>query len=123
MVTHTINFGLSTLVSNGSWDAFVAKVAEFTGLNAVNKTQEGSQLIIYANPNSGTCNIQIPDEFMYEDNLVLSIYNLTGVLIQQQTLHLEENKVLLNLEAEAKGVYMATLSNGKTVYSGKIIFE
>lgn len=120
---NTINFGLSTLVSNGSWDAFVAKVAEFTGLNAVNKTPEGSQLIIYANPNSGTCNIQIPDEFMYEDNLVLSIYNLTGVLIQQQTLHLEENKVLLNLEAEAKGVYMATLSNGKTVYSGKIIFE
>ena len=36
---------------------------------------------------------------------------------------MEENKISINLEAEAKGIYNVTLSNGKKSYAGKIIFE
>jgi hypothetical protein len=32
-----------------------------------------------------------------------------------------EGKIKLNLEAEAKGVYNVTLSNGKKSYNGKIV--
>lgn len=119
----TLNFGSFTLNGPENGDVLTCKVAPFTGMNGVNKSSGNSQLYIYANPNSGQCNIQIPEDLMNEDALVLSIYNLDGLLIQQQTLYLAEDKISLNLQAEAKGVYVATLTNGKQMYSGKIIFE
>jgi hypothetical protein len=36
---------------------------------------------------------------------------------------MNENKVRVSLEAEAKGIYNVTLSNGKKSYGGKIVFE
>jgi hypothetical protein len=33
------------------------------------------------------------------------------------------NEILLDIEAQATGVYIATLSNGKKVNKGKIVFE
>lgn len=117
-----IDFGITTLESNGSCDAWVAKLSSFAlNIKEAEKTNKG--LLIYANPTTGNCNIQVPDDFLYEDNLVLSIYNLNGQLIQQQSLVMNQEKVALNLEAEAKGVYTAVLSNGKKSYTGKIIFE
>ena len=82
-----------------------------------------NSLVIYANPNEGKCNITIPDEFKHEKNLTLSIYDNTGKLIQQGTVEMNEDKVRVNLEAEAKGIYNVTLSNGKKNYGGKIVFE
>jgi hypothetical protein len=34
-----------------------------------------------------------------------------------------EDKVQINLQEEAKGIYFIKLSNGAKSYSGKIIFE
>ena len=82
-----------------------------------------NQLIIYANPTTGKCNINVPDEFLNEPNLTLSIFDNSGKLIQQQKLEMIENKIKLDLDAEAKGIYTALLSNGKKSYSGKIVFE
>lgn len=69
------------------------------------------------------CKITLPDDFKYEENLVLSIYNSSGELIRQQKLEMTEGKISLNLEAEAKGLYNVILSNGHKNYSGKIVFE
>jgi len=58
-----------------------------------------------------------------ETNLVLSIYDNAGKLIQQKTLEMNDGNIKLNLEQEAKGVYNVVLSNKKKSYNGKIVFE
>ncbi len=62
-------------------------------------------------------------DFVIEKNLILSIYNNTGKLIQQKTLEMNEGNIKLNLEQVAKGVYNVVLSNKKKSYNGKIVFE
>ena len=81
------------------------------------------EIEIYPNPTPGQFNINVPDEFLHERNLVLSIYDNTGKLVQQQKMEMSDNKIKLNLEAEAKGIYHAVLSNGDKSYNGKIVFE
>jgi len=44
-------------------------------------------------------------------------------MIQQTQVIMNEDKVRVNLEAEAKGIYNVTLSNKKKSYQGKIVFE
>jgi type IX secretion system substrate protein/photosynthesis system II assembly factor YCF48-like protein len=82
-----------------------------------------NQLIIYANPTKGTCNVTIPEEFQHEKNLTLQIFDNTGKLLQQTKVEMQQEKVKVNLEEEAKGVYNVILSNGKKSYNGKIVFE
>ena len=65
----------------------------------------------------------MPDDFVNEKNLVLSICDNKGKLIQQKTLQMNEGNIKLNLEQEVKGVYNVTLANKKKSYSGKIVFE
>ncbi|MEI2758492.1 MAG: T9SS type A sorting domain-containing protein [Bacteroidia bacterium] len=65
----------------------------------------------------------MPDDFVNEKNLVLSICDNKGKLIQQKTLQMNEGNIKLNLEQEAKGVYNVVLSNNKKSYNGKIVFE
>jgi hypothetical protein len=48
---------------------------------------------------------------------------MQGVVEQQQELYMEDDKIKLKPEAEAKGIYTDTLSNGKKVYTGKIVIE
>ena len=101
---------------------FLAKSDAITGIGG-REINPNNQLIIYANPNAGKCNITVPDDFLHEKKLTLSIYDNMGRLIQQKTLEMIEGKIKLNLEAEAKGIYNVTLSNGKKSYNGKIVFE
>ncbi len=58
-----------------------------------------------------------------ESDLTLQIYDLKGKLVQQSKVEPSEGKISLNIEAQAKGMYTAILSNGKKSYSGKIVFE
>jgi len=119
---NAVNIGNSDFISYGAQDIFVAKATPITGISEV-RTTANNNLLIYANPTTGKCSITVPDEFLNETNLILSIFDNTGKLIQQQKLEMSENKIKLDLEAEAKGVYTAVLSNGKKSYSGKIVFE
>ena len=80
-------------------------------------------LIIYANPTTGKCNITIPEEFNNEKDLTLQIFDTKGNLIQQTHVEMIDNKIKLNIESEAKGIYNVVLTNGKKNYTGKIIFE
>jgi hypothetical protein len=119
---NTINIGGNSFTAYQGYDIWLAKIDEFTGIGGEERIAN-NQLLIYANPNAGKCNITVPDDFLHEKNLTLSIYDNTGKLIQQKTLEMNDGKIKLNLEAEAKGVYNVTLSNGKKSYNGKIVFE
>ena len=117
-----INIGTTTLTAVYASDVFIAKLDAITVIENVNKSMRNS-LVIYANPNAGKCNITVPDDFLHEKNLTLSIYDNTGKLIQQQTLQMNDGIIKLNLEAEAKGTYSVILSNSSKAYNGKIVFE
>jgi hypothetical protein len=119
---NTVNIGSNTFTSNGYFDVYLAKSDIFTGIGGEGRIAN-NQLIIYANPNAGKCNITVPDDFLHEKKLTLSIYDNTGKLIQQKTVEMNDGKIKLNLEAEATGVYNVALSNGKKSYNGKIVFE
>jgi hypothetical protein len=117
-----INIGSNQFTSHGLWDVFFAKSDAITGLEEVERVAS-NKLHIYANPNSGKCNITIPDEFLNEKYLTLTVFDHSGKVIQQYTLHLNNGKISLDLEAQAAGVYNVTLSNGPKTYSGRIVFE
>jgi hypothetical protein len=109
-----------SLLGSGS-DIYLAKFNASLGNNT--RTAPNNTLIIYANPNKGTCNITIPDDLKSSPNLTLMIYNAQGSLIQKQQIQQLQDKVKLSLDAEAKGMYNVTLSDGYKIYYGKIVFE
>ena len=119
---NTSTFGSQSITSLGDKDIFIAKINAITGLGEAHKVN-GNQLLIYANPTQGKCTITIPDEFINEKNLILSVYDNNGKIIQQKILLMNDDKIKLDLQAEAKGTYNVTLSNKIKSYSGKIVFE
>ena len=119
---NSASFGSTQLTSLGGGNIFVAKSTAITGIGDVQR-KSNNQLIIYANPTTGKCNVTVPDDFLNEKNLLLSIFDNSGKMIQQKSLEMNGDKIKLNLEAEAKGVYNISLSNGRKSYSGKIVFQ
>ena len=102
-------------------DVFLAKANAITGIEE--ERISSNHLLIYANPNAGKCTITVPDAFTNEPYLQLTIFDNSGKVIQQKTVEMNDGKIKLNLEAEAKGMYNVTLGSGKKNYSGKIVFE
>ena len=103
-------------------DNYIAKFDAITGIQTISKPSD-NKLFIYANPTTGLCTIEIPEEFEHEPQLTLFVYDQQGRLLKQAEILMEEEKVKLNLEALAKGMYTAVITNGKKQYSGKIIFQ
>jgi len=87
------------------------------------KSGSGDQLVLYPNPSTGTCNIIIPEEFLLESSLTLSIYDNSGKLLQQIPIENEAESFNVQLEHRAAGVYPVVLSNGRKSYRGKIVFK
>jgi len=114
--------GNTTVTSNGLTDMFVARHDEITGVGELFR-QSNSSLFIYANPTVGKCTITIPDEFNNEQNLILTVMDQSGKVLREYQVEINDGKLRLNLEAEAKGIYLVRLSNGTKYYSGKIVFE
>jgi hypothetical protein len=119
---NTLTIGPNTFTSYGDDDIFVSKCSAITGIDEKARPQQ-SQLLIYANPTTGKCNIKIPDDFRHEKSLVLQIYDNKGTMIQNIPVIMDQEKISFNISAQAKGIYNAILSNGKKSYSGKIVFE
>jgi len=116
------NTVLTTTSTNES-NSFIAKHdGVITGVGKLNYFRN-SELFIYANPSTGICNISIPEELQHEENLTLLVYDNAGKLIMQQAISLQEEKISFNLQAEAKGVYNAILTNGKQKFQGRVVFE
>ena len=106
----------------GDTDFFTAKCSPITGIPDP-KDPLSNALIIYANPTTGQCNVTIPEEFRNEKNLRLQIFDQTGRLVQEARVEMVGDSVKLDISAQAKGIYLAVLSNGKKSFQGKIVFE
>ena len=119
----TISIGNTVLISNGYVDFFTAKRQLPQYGSSIYERQASRYLHIYANPSTGICNISIPEELQHEENLTLLVYDNAGKLILQQVINMQEEKISLNLQAEAKGIYNAILTNGKQKYQGKVVLE
>ena len=120
----TVTIGSQNLSSSNAInpDVFIAKADAITDISGLGRTAN-NQLVIYANPTAGKCSITVPDDFLHEKNLILSVFDNSGKLLQKKELEMNEDKIKLNLESEAKGIYNVILSNGGKSYSGKIIIE
>ncbi len=114
--------GQNTFNSYGSSDVIFIKASAITGIGETKKSKQ-NQLLIFANPNTGKCKITIPEEFIQEKNLTLHVFDSEGKLIQQAPIEKVDGKIKLNIEAQAKGIYNAILSNGKKSYTGKIVYR
>jgi hypothetical protein len=120
--SNNVSIGTNNLNMLGiSSDIYLAKFDATLGNNT--RTAPNNTLVIYANPNNGTCNMTIPDDLKSSPNLTLMIYNAQGSLIQKQQIQQMQDKVKLSLDAEAKGMYNVTLTDGTKMYYGKIVFE
>ncbi|MDL2313133.1 leucine-rich repeat domain-containing protein, partial [Bacteroidales bacterium OttesenSCG-928-B11] len=84
---------------------------------------EDGSLLIYPNPSAGSCRVVIPEIFLGEPLLTLSIYDLSGVLLQQITVPKGNEEIIVDLELKAQGVYVVVMSNGEKSRKGKIMFE
>ena len=121
--SHSITFGsTTTLTSYGQSDVFLAKCDAITGVGEELRLAN-NQLLIYANPTKGICNVTIPDEFKHEHTLNLQVFDLGGKLLQESTLEMQGGEIKINLEQEAKGIYNINLSNRTKTYRGKVVFE
>ena len=96
---NTLVIRSSTFDSRGGSDIFIANCSPIAGLEEPQKNEQN------------------------EKSLRLQIFDNKGRLIQQAAVENAEDKIKLNIEAQAKGMYTAILSNGKKSYSGKIVFE
>ena len=118
----SVTIGSNSFTSYGDYDSYITELDEFTGIKTEARLMN-NQLIIYANPNSGKCNITVPDDFLHEKNLTLQIFNNNGKMIQQKSLEMNEGKIKVSLDEEAKGIYNVILGNGRKSYNGRIVFE
>jgi hypothetical protein len=118
----TISIGSNIFVSHGLDDILITKWSPIIGIVEKN-AQKDNQLFIYANPSNGICNIILPEDLLHEENLEMKIYDGSGKLINNSTLALSSNKIVLNLPDLAHGTYYVVISKEQKKYSGKIIFN
>ncbi len=104
-------------------DLILSKSSQITNINE-NERQQNNSLMIYANPTNGICNILIPDAFKQATStLTLTVFDYTGKVIRSYPISIKEDAIRLNIDTEAAGIYLATISDGQTIYSGRIVFE
>jgi len=110
-------------VSHGQLDAFVAMHDAITGEEEIERHSENS-LEIFANPTNGLCNIKVPADLLSGNyHLSLKLYDSKGNLLQSEEITPQTESLQLNLEQEAKGIYLVTLTDGKKIYSGRVVFQ
>ena len=107
---------------NSIFVAHLDSLSGFTGVQAL--TGGGAQTLhIYANPNNGICTLELPESLQPTQDLLLSVYDNTGQLVQRAPLQFSANGVLLDIRAQARGVYHVELGDGQQRYTGTIVFE
>jgi hypothetical protein len=118
--------GSSAGVDTGPFaDLFIARFDSLSGFTSVPtlKASHLERLHIYANPNNGLCTIELPAAVKPGSDLLLTIHDAMGRVVQQAPLRWSEGTIQLDIRAQAKGIYYAELLDGKQRYSGTIVFE
>ena len=120
--TFTIDFGNGHEITGGA-DIFVAKLGIITGVQSLALPGGEGELLIYANPNQGTCSIDLPQDLLKEQDLVLRIMDAQGRVVQESPLNIGEGTVHLDISSQATGTYVAEVRNATKRYTGRIVFE
>ncbi len=111
----------NTVHKVGMDDGFLIKHTGFT-TGIIEQRVGRNNLFIYANPTTGSCTMKLPEEFRNESILYLTLIDSQGRIIESRTIA-QSKEMRLNLSAYSKGLYYVTLSNGKSIYKGRIVFE
>lgn len=122
----SIDFVDTTLANPGGTNGsfLVAKLGELNWTTSIRSMESTSgELHIYANPNNGLCTIDLPEELRLTDDLMLSVFDNTGQLVQRVPLRYSEQGVRLDIRAQARGIYHVELGDGQQRYTGTIVFE
>lgn len=125
-VLHFLNSTFTPEHLTGGWPSiFIAHLDSLTGFTGVQALTGGGPqaLHIYANPNNGICTLELPESLQPTPDLLLSVYDNTGHLVQRAPLQFSENGLVLDIRAQARGVYHVELGDGQQRYTGTIVFE
>jgi hypothetical protein len=118
---NTNTFAGESVTSYGFEDVLLAKLDLSLGVQSL--TVDGNDgLSIYANPNQGSFQIQVPDGLVNSPHLELRIYDATGRLVLAQPMGAEDHPQF-DLYGIGSGFYAVTLSNGQRVYHGNMVVE
>lgn len=112
----------NTYTTHGWEDIIVAKDDKITGISEF-KSAETEALVIYANPNQGSFRVKIPDAFLHEHDLILSVYDNAGRMVRMQSLNMQEEHPRMDVFDVGKGLYTVTLAKGDRSYSGSMVVE
>jgi len=107
----------------GGGDIFIAKHDIITDI-ATSKTDEtGNGLIIYANPNKGSFNVEVPSEVTNLNGAVLLVYDNQGKETANFSLDNNTTHPRFDISNAAKGMYVIKLTQGNKTYTGKLVVE
>jgi len=116
-----ITMGNMTYNTFGWKDAFIAKHSFVTSIASQSMGSDG--LHIYANPNRGSFQLEMPDAFANERDLVLRIYDSTGRMVLEQPMDMTGEAAHLDVFDAVPGFYNVTLTNGRRSCSGSMVVE
>jgi hypothetical protein len=122
----TLQFVDTTVINPGgsNYSFLLAKLGELNWTTSIRSMESTTgELHIYANPNNGLCTIDLPEELRLTDDLMLSVFDNTGQLVQRVPLRYNEQGVRLDIRAQARGIYHVELGDGQQRYTGTIVFE
>ncbi|HYV92885.1 MAG TPA: T9SS type A sorting domain-containing protein [Chitinophagales bacterium] len=115
--SYSVNFGNITLINNGSYDIFLAKLGSYTGIE---ENYSQASCSVFPNPSTGQFTV-------YSSSLkvgcTMAIYNVTGEKIYSQNIsNYNNNQMPINLKLN-KGVYFIQLINGQQTITKQIVVE
>jgi len=116
-----ITIGSNTYTTFGGRDAFLAKHALATSI--AYRSVQADGLHIYANPNRGSFQVQLPDAFTHSRNLVLHVYDSTGRMVLEQQLDMRGEPAHMDVFDAVPGLYNVTVTDGHSTCSGSMVVE
>ena len=79
---------------------------------------QSNSLSVYPNPNNGSFSIQLPEANVQDANL--EVYDMMGNLVLSQRV-VNQNKVELELESAAEGMYLVRLASDQGIWTGRFL--
>ena len=118
----SLNMGPVSYTTKGWSDSFIAVHDGSVGVSSLHAPVEAG-LQIYANPNSGSFRLVLPEAIAHSAQLQLRIYDSTGQLVKEQALGREERQPRMDIFDVGAGLYVVTVSDGQRTYSGNMVVE
>lgn len=118
---NTISFAGESVTNYGFEDVLLAKLDLSLGVPSF-ALGGNDGLNIYANPNQGSFQIEVPDALANAPHLVLKIYDATGRLVLSQPMGSEDHPQF-DLYGIGSGFYAVTLTDGRRIYHGNMVVE